>query len=115
MWWVKHSVGAADQKITCFDFLQTVILSRWSYEVKPNESQAILASNFLDHVIKGLTNDRNDFFKYNLDLIKPIVENWKKFITVPYDIIYERLNCDRTNRQIEVGIHVTAIFLVRCK
>lgn len=86
---------------------------RWSYEVKPNESQAILASNFLDHVIKVLTNDRNDFFKYNLDLIKPIVENWKKFITVPFNTISEKLNCDRGNRQIEVGIHVAAIFLVR--
>lgn len=93
--------------------MQAVILSRWSYAVKPNESQAILASNFLDHVIKVLTNDRNDFFKYNLELIKPIVENWKKFIAVPYDTIYDKLNCDRANRQIEVGIHVSAIFLVR--
>ncbi|XP_066140487.1 DNA-dependent protein kinase catalytic subunit-like [Euwallacea fornicatus] len=88
-----------------------VILATWSKDVQPNEKEANLASNFLEHVVKILTNDRQDSFKYNLDLVKLLVENWKDFVQVPYDTLFSKLNCDINSRPIEVGIHLISIFL----
>ncbi|XP_066255512.1 DNA-dependent protein kinase catalytic subunit-like [Euwallacea similis] len=88
-----------------------VILATWSKDVQPNEKEANLASNFLEQVIIILTNDRQDSFKYNLDLVKLLVENWKDFVQVPYDTLFSKLNCDINSRQIEVGIHLISIFL----
>lgn len=74
-----------------------------------SEKECKLASEILHFFIKGLTIDRVDVLKYNLDVIKLIVEAWKSFITVPNCLISEYIELET---KCAVGIHLTSIFLV---
>ncbi|CAG9767394.1 unnamed protein product [Ceutorhynchus assimilis] len=89
-----------------------VVLTSWTSLIQLNEKEAQLASAVLKHIVTILTNDRQDAFKYNLDLVKLFVENWKEFIEVPYDNLFAKLNFDVNDRKIEAGVHLTSIFLV---
>ncbi|KAJ8918257.1 hypothetical protein NQ315_014127 [Exocentrus adspersus] len=86
------------------------ILSKWSSNiVQPSDRECKLANEMLLFLISNLSNERTDVFKYNLDLIKLIVESWKNYIEVPktklFEILTSETNCD-------VGIHLTSVFLV---
>ncbi|XP_050298315.1 DNA-dependent protein kinase catalytic subunit-like isoform X2 [Anthonomus grandis grandis] len=85
-----------------------VILASWTSLVTPTEKEIELASNLLNHMTKTLTNERREMFKYNLDLIKLFVENWRS-VEVPYASLGERFKIDS---EVEVGIHLASIFLV---
>ncbi|KAH1016070.1 hypothetical protein HUJ04_007350, partial [Dendroctonus ponderosae] len=89
-----------------------VILASWTSLNPPNERVANMASQFLENVITCLTNHTQNVFKYNLDLVRLIVENWKEFIRVPYKTLQNKLEFDIDNRENEVGVHLSSIFLV---
>lgn len=86
------------------------MLSRWAHlKSELSEKECKLASDMLYFFIKNLNTDRVDVFKYNLDVIKLMVEAWKSFIKVPNRLIYEYIASDV---KCAVGIHLTSIFLV---
>lgn len=70
-----------------------------------------LASNLFVFLVENLCNERSDVFKYHLDLIRLLVESWKTSFAVPYDSIYSKLDVDPLSRKVEVGVHLTSIFL----
>ncbi|KAJ8958549.1 hypothetical protein NQ314_006388 [Rhamnusium bicolor] len=87
-----------------------IILAKWaSNTVNLNERECQLASDMLYFLISNLKYERLDVFKYNLDLIKLIVESWKNYIKVPAADIFQLIS---TENKCEIGIHLTSIFLV---
>lgn len=67
-----------------------------------------LLSELLHFVIEEIPTERRDVFKYNLDIIKLIVESWKSFIKVPTELITKLLNSENKN---ELGVQVSSVFL----
>ncbi|KAJ3652171.1 hypothetical protein Zmor_018159 [Zophobas morio] len=88
------------------------ILAAWSTNVVPQTAQEVqLASDLITFLINHLNNERQDMFKYHLDLIRLLIEAWKSSITVNYDLLYSKLNVDPKSKTVEVGIHLFSIFL----
>lgn len=63
-------------------------------------------------MIDSINNDRQDIFKYQLELIKLITESWKNCLQIPHDLLYTKLNINVQSKKIEVGIQLCSIFLV---
>lgn len=85
-------------------------MAKWSSSiVKLSERESKLATEMLLYLISNLNNERTDIFKYNLDLIKLIVESWKNYIEVPNTKLFEILSSEN---KCEIGIHLASIFLV---
>ncbi|KAJ3665343.1 hypothetical protein Zmor_000841 [Zophobas morio] len=88
------------------------ILAAWSTNVVPQTEQEVqLASDLITFLINNLNNERQDMFKYHLDLIRLLIEAWRSSITVTYDLLHSKLNVDPTSKKAEVGIHLFSIFL----
>lgn len=87
-----------------------MIISRWSTEIPIlSAPEADLASKLLEHFIKNLEKDRQDVFKYNIELLKLIVESWKTHLAPPVSAIFEMLSDDKT---AEIAIYVSSVLLV---
>ncbi|XP_023014378.2 DNA-dependent protein kinase catalytic subunit [Leptinotarsa decemlineata] len=87
-----------------------VILSQWASRVTNlSEKEKLLGTKMLDFLIKNLTKERQDVFKYNLDILKMIVESWKDYLTVPTSSLVDLISSEGT---AEVGIHVSSVLLV---
>lgn len=63
----------------------------------------------LKGVIRKINIDRRDIFKFNLDIIKLIVESWGALIDIPREVIYELMKTDNTS---EAGLQLASIFLI---
>jgi DNA-dependent protein kinase catalytic subunit len=88
------------------------ILTSWSVDVVPNTAaERQLASELIVFLISNLNNERQDIFKYHLELIRLLIEAWKTSVVVPHDLIYSKLNVEPTSRKVEIGIHLSSIFL----
>ncbi|XP_008199943.2 DNA-dependent protein kinase catalytic subunit [Tribolium castaneum] len=88
------------------------VLATWCTEVTlETQTEIQLASKLVAFLINNLKNDRQDIFKYHLQLIRLLVEAWKTSIEVPYDLIYAKLKVEPTCKAVEIGIHVSSIFL----
>ncbi|XP_044259527.1 DNA-dependent protein kinase catalytic subunit-like [Tribolium madens] len=88
------------------------ILAAWCTEITlETQSEIQLASALIAFLINNLKNERQDVFKYHLQLIRLLVEAWKSSIEVPYDLIYSKLRIEPTSKAVEIGIHVSSIFL----
>lgn len=88
------------------------ILAAWSTDFKPTtHSEIQLASAVVNFLIDNITNERQDIFKYHIYLVRVLVEAWKESIEFPYDLISSKLRVDPTSKPVEIGVHLSSIFL----
>lgn len=73
------------------------------------ETERKLASDLLCFLIEKLSIERLDVFKYNLDIIKLIVEAWKSVLKVPTHVVTSYI---ASNDKCVIGIHLASVFLV---
>ncbi|KAG5877906.1 hypothetical protein JTB14_011622 [Gonioctena quinquepunctata] len=86
-----------------------VILSKWSTLLSDlSENEKLLATELIDFLLKNLTRERLDVFKFNLDILKMIVESWKTFLEVPTSKVLGLISSDSS---WEIGIHVSSVLL----
>ncbi|CAG9832446.1 unnamed protein product [Diabrotica balteata] len=101
---------SAGNTINYFVTDMLVIISKWASMIpKLSDQEAVLASKLLEFLIKNLERDRQDVFKYNIELLKLIVEAWKKHLRVPTQIIEDFFSTEETS---EIGIYVSSVLLV---
>ncbi|XP_030758783.1 DNA-dependent protein kinase catalytic subunit-like [Sitophilus oryzae] len=100
----------AGDEINYFVSDVVILLAYWSSDVTLSDTESELATKVLEFLVEKLTNERQDAFKYNLDLIKLLVENWKGSFELPFDALSKKLDFD--DRRVEVGLHLISIFLV---
>ncbi|XP_056648968.1 DNA-dependent protein kinase catalytic subunit-like isoform X1 [Diorhabda sublineata] len=104
---VENSAGCT---INYFVSDVLVIISQWASEIANlSDNESRLASNLLDFFVKNLEKDRQDVFKYNLELLKLIVESWKQYLAVPTGTIREMFDSERRS---EIAVYVASVFLV---
>ncbi|XP_075235509.1 DNA-dependent protein kinase catalytic subunit-like [Lycorma delicatula] len=75
---------------------------------KPENSEDI--SNLLSFLFNKTPSDRKDLFKYNVEILRDVVEVWKCYIQVPHDDIFDKLSSGN-KYDVEAAIEMTAILL----
>ncbi|XP_064117191.1 DNA-dependent protein kinase catalytic subunit-like [Macrobrachium nipponense] len=106
--------GTVGDRINYFLSDLLVMLLNWGEEGIPEDS--ILGKNIANRVFlrlcKFLPHNRADIFKYNIDVIRTVVEKWKNILTVPYTIMYSLMEeANGQNREVDAGLHLLGIVL----
>ncbi|XP_066992546.2 DNA-dependent protein kinase catalytic subunit [Anabrus simplex] len=85
----------------------------WSSKAIPSstETEKLVASQVVNFLMTNAGHSRRDIFKYNLELIKSVVEVWKCCVNFPHQFIVDQLNAKGNTRMIELGIQLTGILL----
>ncbi|XP_069947778.1 DNA-dependent protein kinase catalytic subunit isoform X2 [Cherax quadricarinatus] len=106
--------GTLGDKINYFLCDLMVMLLGWGSKAMPQDS--IMGRNMVARVLRFLCINtphyRADVFKYNLDVVRSVVEGWKSVLTVPYTEIYSLLEVkDGGKREVEAGLQLLGIVL----
>ncbi|XP_071521265.1 DNA-dependent protein kinase catalytic subunit-like [Panulirus ornatus] len=106
--------GTVGDRINYFLSDLMVMIMGWGQKAVPPDS--IMGRNMAARVLRFLCintpHTRADIFKYNLDVVRSVVECWKNVLTVPYPIIYSLLEVkDGTKREVETGLQLLGIIL----
>ncbi|XP_042208389.1 DNA-dependent protein kinase catalytic subunit-like [Homarus americanus] len=106
--------GTLGNKINYFLCDVMVMLMGWGQKAVPQHS--VLGRNMVARAMSFLCSNtphnRADVFKYNLDVVRSVMECWKEVLTVPYPIIYSLLGVkDGANREVEAGLQLLGIVL----
>ncbi|XP_060523292.1 DNA-dependent protein kinase catalytic subunit-like isoform X2 [Cylas formicarius] len=89
-----------------------VTVATWSSHLGPyDDKRAELCSRMLAFAVGHLNNERRDVFKYHVELIKLVVENWKDRLRGRCPSLSARLGCATCDRKAEIGIHLASVFL----
>lgn len=86
------------------------MLASWSEVAIPTEDNE-LASKLLKFLMENADNDHRAIFKYNLENIKLVLEVWKPCLTIPYELLQQKLKLDPKSQKLDVGIHLVATLL----
>lgn len=86
------------------------MLSKWApLKDELSESERQLASDVLCFLVERQTRERLDVFKFNLDIVKLIIEAWKRVLKVPTKVVSDYIVSEE---KCIIGIHLTSVFLV---
>ncbi|KAB0800482.1 hypothetical protein PPYR_06222 [Photinus pyralis] len=87
-----------------------VMLTSWASITLPTEDVE-RTSELLSFLMRNCDTDVRSVFKYNLELIKLIIETWKTCISIPHDVIYEKLQLPENSQKLDIGVHLAATVL----
>lgn len=88
-----------------------VMIISWSEIYRPSTYDEInLSSAVLKFLMKNAFHDEREIFKFNLELIKNVVELWKDIINIPIQLLYDSLTV-RIEKERICGIQLNAIVL----
>ncbi|KAK4881292.1 hypothetical protein RN001_004611 [Aquatica leii] len=104
------SDGVIGNNINFFVTDLVVMLTSWSSIALPSEDKT-LASSLLKFLMCNCDNDVKNIFKYNLELIKLLLETWKTCVEIPYDFVYAKLQLSEKSQKLDVGVHLAATIL----
>ncbi|KAK5649276.1 hypothetical protein RI129_000305 [Pyrocoelia pectoralis] len=88
-----------------------VMLTSWSSIALPTVEDVELTSGLLTFLMGNCDNDVRSIFKYNLELVRLIIETWKNCTEIPYDVVYEKLQLPENSQKLDVGVHLAATIL----
>ncbi|CAL4096451.1 unnamed protein product, partial [Meganyctiphanes norvegica] len=93
-------------------FLADVMVLVLGWGVAAQQKDSNLISRVLHHLCVHTPHIRADVFKYNVQLVRLVVEQWKKFIEVPYAVIYAMIEVKNgEKREVEAGLQLLGIML----
>ncbi|KAF5300806.1 hypothetical protein FQR65_LT09109 [Abscondita terminalis] len=87
-----------------------VMLNSWSSIALPSEDRS-LVSALLKFLMSTCDHDVRSIFKYNLELIRMVIENWKNCLEIPHEILLAKLQLPHESQKLDVGVHLTATIL----
>lgn len=90
-----------------------VDLLEWdsTYRLNTVDEQA-LAIDFIAKFMELISNQERDVFRRNLELIQNLMDNWREFIRLPYNLLYERINDTNNESKLNIcGIQLNGIVL----
>ncbi|KAL3276778.1 hypothetical protein HHI36_012145 [Cryptolaemus montrouzieri] len=88
-----------------------VMLANWSDKAVPeDENEKDLATKLIKFLFEKLSIDRKDVFKYNLELIRVLLQAWKGNILIPNDFLQRiEISADFSK---EIEIHLSSLLLI---
>lgn len=86
------------------------MLVSWSKKVTPDD-EVELASELLKFAMAISDYTLQTVFKCNLEAIKVIIENWNRYLTIPYDFLFQQLQIEPTSIQRATGIQLIGVVL----
>ncbi|ROT76685.1 putative DNA-dependent protein kinase catalytic subunit-like [Penaeus vannamei] len=106
--------GTIGDKINYFFCDVMVMVMGWGSKAVPQDT--VMGRNIVGRVLRYLCMNtpqtRADIFKYNLDVVRSVVECWKSLLTVPYTVIYSLMEVkDGAEREVEAGLQLLGIIL----
>ncbi|KAK9874531.1 hypothetical protein WA026_005374 [Henosepilachna vigintioctopunctata] len=88
-----------------------VMLANWSEKAVPhNEMETELATSLIVFLFDKLSLERRDMFKYNIQLIKIILQAWKDVIRIPIDFLRRVEPTSQLDKEVE--IHLCSVLLI---
>ncbi|XP_050692200.1 DNA-dependent protein kinase catalytic subunit-like isoform X2 [Eriocheir sinensis] len=106
--------GTTGDRINYFFCDLVVMVLGWGKKVISQDSTyaRATASKVLEFLCSNTPHNRADVFKYNIDVVRSVVECWKTLITVPYGVIYSFMEVkDGRQREQEASLHLLGIML----
>lgn len=90
-----------------------VDLLEWdsTYRLNTEDEQA-LATEFMAKFMELINNQERDVFRRNLELIRNLMEKWRDFIRLPYNLLYERVSDTNDESKLNIcGLQLNGIVL----
>uniref|UniRef100_A0A8C3EIJ4 DNA-dependent protein kinase catalytic subunit n=1 Tax=Corvus moneduloides TaxID=1196302 RepID=A0A8C3EIJ4_CORMO len=91
-----------------------VTILSWTSVATPkgNIKDEILANRLLEFLMKNAFHPKKAVFRHNLEIIKTVIECWKKCLSIPYSLIFEKFSGgDPDTKDNSVGIQLLGIVL----
>lgn len=80
-------------------------------KTSPAEDQ-LLASNLMENLMERVQHTQREVFKRNLELIRNLMERWREFIQLPYQILMDKISDKNVESKANIcGIHLNGIVL----
>ncbi|KAL9956083.1 hypothetical protein ACROYT_G037506 [Oculina patagonica] len=109
---MKENEQPGMEGISYFTVDLVVTMLSWSTTAVPedNYDERFLASRLLEYLMSRTHHKSRSVFRNNLEIIKSMVEIWKKSLKVPTKVIFEAFaNPDPTKRDNAAGIQLLGI------
>ncbi|XP_063237602.1 DNA-dependent protein kinase catalytic subunit-like isoform X2 [Bacillus rossius redtenbacheri] len=106
--------GCAGSNINYMFTDVVAMLLEWKDVAIPNSNdiERHFASQILDFFMRNVDSSRRDVFKYNLDVVKTIVELWKPCLDLPYQLLLDKIRPQENSpTYVVAGLQLAAILL----
>uniref|UniRef100_A0A1B0CHQ8 DNA-dependent protein kinase catalytic subunit CC3 domain-containing protein n=1 Tax=Lutzomyia longipalpis TaxID=7200 RepID=A0A1B0CHQ8_LUTLO len=89
------------------------LILEWGEIYKPNDHTKTSASRLLGFLMRNCYHTRTEIFKLNLDLINRLIHQWRDFVQIPRQILYDLVNRNgsKDSKENICGLQLNAIVL----